>query len=101
MFWVGLEGETVRMGCFRDDLQGRLKPFGLKEDKKVFRPHLTLARFRRAERCDSPLNDIISRYKDFRRPDFTLDELVFFKSELKRDGAVYTRLRTYGLKGKK
>ena len=101
VFWVGLDGEIGRMGCLRDDLLGRLKPFGLKEDKRVFRPHLTLGRFRRPERGGSSLNDIISRYEDFRGPDFSLDELVFFKSELKRDGAIHTRLGTYGLKGKK
>ena len=100
VLWVGLDCEIERMTRFRDDLQNRLKPFGLKEEKRSFRPHLTLGRFREPVRGHGQLDDLISRYSDFRGPVSELGEFVFFQSLLKPGGAEYSRLGTYPLKGR-
>lgn len=98
VLWLGLEMDTERVSAFRDILQKRLLDFGIKEEKRAFTPHLTLGRFRKPERNDILLGDIISRYADIKGPVCRLEELVMFKSELKPGGAEYTRLKTFPLK---
>jgi 2'-5' RNA ligase len=98
ILWLGLEMETERISAFRDSLQERLLDFGVKEEKRAFTPHLTLGRFRKPERHDPLLGDIISRYADIKGPVGRLEELVMFKSELRSGGAEYTRLKAFPLK---
>jgi 2'-5' RNA ligase len=99
VLWLGLETETERISAFRDSLQERLLTFGVKEEKRAFAPHLTLGRFRKPERHDPLLGDIISRYADIKTPVGRLEELVMFKSELRPGGAEYTKLNAFPLKG--
>ncbi|MFC1531915.1 RNA 2',3'-cyclic phosphodiesterase [Thermodesulfobacteriota bacterium] len=99
VLWLGLDGEIERMSLLRDDLQQKLKPFGIKEEKREFRAHLTLGRFGRPVRGDSRLEDITSQYKDLSGPLGQMDELIMFKSELKPGGAEYTRLESWSLSG--
>jgi 2'-5' RNA ligase len=99
VLWLGLEVETERISSFRDSLQERLLDFGVREEKRAFTPHLTLGRFRKPEKCDPLLGDIISRYADIKGPAGRLEELVMFKSELRPGGAEYTKLNSFPLKG--
>jgi 2'-5' RNA ligase len=99
VLWLGLDMDTERISSFRDSLQERLLTFGINEEKRAFTPHLTLGRFRRPERHDPLLGDIISRYADIKTPVGRLEELVMFKSELRPGGAEYTKLNAFPLKG--
>jgi 2'-5' RNA ligase len=99
VLWVGLDGDLERMSLFRDALQEHLIPFGIKEEKRRFKPHLTLGRFRKPKRTDSEELDLLSRYGDVTSPACSLTELALFKSELKPDGARYTRLSVWPLSG--
>ena len=92
VLWLGLDGEIERLSSLRDGLQEQLKTFGIKEEKRPFRPHLTLGRFRKPGRGNSKLDDIISRYEELEGPVCRLEELIMFKSELRPQGAVYTML---------
>ena len=100
VIWLGLDGDLERMSCFRDALQERLIPFGIKEEKRRFKPHLTLGRFRRPKRMDSEGLEFLSEYEDLTSPVCPLNELVLFKSELKPGGARYTRLDVCPLLGR-
>lgn len=99
VIWVGLEGEIERMARFRDSLQGRLVPFGIKEEKRPFRPHLTLGRFNSFRRTDRELEEILERYRDLASPVCPLGELVLFKSDLRRGGSIYTKMKSWPLTG--
>ena len=99
VLWLGLDGEIERMSSLRDSLQELLKPFGIKEEKRSFKPHLTMGRFRKPNKGDSLLDNIISQYKDLGSPVCQLKELVMFKSELKPEGAEYTRVESWPLSG--
>lgn len=96
VLWIGLDGDSKRMSHFRDALQKQLKPFGVKEEKRKFNPHLTLGRARK-RKMDFHLDDITSRYNNVISPVCTIHELIFFKSDLKPGGAVYTKLESFGL----
>jgi len=100
VIWIGLDGEIGRMGSFRDGLQERLIRFGIKEDKRAFRPHLTLGRFNSSRRTDRELEAFLEKYKDLTSPLCTLGELALFKSELRRGGSVYTKLKSWPLTGR-
>ncbi len=97
VLWVGLDGEIDRMSDFKKTLQKRLKPFGIKEEKRRFNPHLTLGRFRKGAKSDVHLDDLLLTYKSLMSQECMLSELVLFKSDLKPSGAVYTKLNTWSL----
>jgi len=97
VLWLGLETDRERLSSFMKALQERLEPFGIKEEKRGFRPHLTLGRFRRPERQGTLLDDLIPQYKGLEGPSGRLEELVMFESELKPQGAEYTKLQSWPL----
>ena len=99
VLWLGLQGDLKRMGEFRNSLQQQLKPFGIKEEKRDFRPHLTLGRFRKPNKISAQLDQILSLYEDITSSSCTLKELNLFKSDLKPEGASYTKLKTWPLSG--
>jgi len=98
VLWVGLAADTDRMSRFRDDLQSGLARFGVQAERRPFRPHLTLGRFRKGG-PGVGLNDFLGRHQDLNSPRHPLEELVLFKSDLRPEGAVYTRLDSWRLEG--
>jgi len=99
VLWIGLEGGLERMSLFRDDLQRKLAPFGIKTENRPFRPHLTLGRFRKGAKASAELDALLTRYHGLSSRPFTLAELVFFRSDLKPGGARYTKLNAWPLVG--
>jgi 2'-5' RNA ligase len=100
VIWLGLQGDTEKMSFFKKALQKHLKPFGIKEEKRSFKPHLTLGRFKNPGPVDSLLDNFIGTYKDLSGPECPLNELILFKSDLKPGGAEYTKLKTWSLSGR-
>ena len=101
VLWMGLDGNLDRMSRFRDDLQESLKAFGIKGERRGFKPHLTLARFRSMRKTGSELEDILKVYEALESTFESVSELFLFKSELKPGGAVYTKLKSWPLSGGK
>lgn len=99
VLWVGLQGEIPRMGLLRDLLQEGLAPFGVEVETRPFRPHLTLGRFRKAPVPEDELQRLLTRHEALTSPEGVLRDLVLFKSDLKPEGPVYTRLEIWPLKG--
>jgi 2'-5' RNA ligase len=99
VIWLGLGGDLERLSAFRDDLQEALGPFGVKREKRAFRPHLTLGRFKAKKKMPPPLVEGLREYRDLESPVWSLAELVLFKSTLKPGGAEYTKLASWKLTG--
>ena len=95
VLWAGYDGDIERMSDMRDVLYERLKPFEIKEEKRKFKPHLTLGRFRNPRKGTPELDEIIKRYESFSSPAFQANELMFFKSELRPRGPEYTKLESW------
>ena len=95
VLWLGLNGEIERLGSLRDELQKTLEAYGIKQEKRTFRPHLTLGRFRKPLRDRAPLKKVIEAYNDISGPPGKLNDLILFKSELKPGGSVYTRMHSW------
>ena len=98
--WLGLDGEMESLSPFRDDLQKELNPFGVKQEKRRFKPHLTIGRMRKSYGRDSTLDELILKYRDLTSPVCSLNELILFKSDLKPGGAEYTKVESWPLLGK-
>ena len=99
VLWLGIDGDLERMSRFRDDLQAALSPFGIKEEERAFRPHLTLGRFKKPGKRQTELEQLLATYRDLTSPACVLDELVLFRSDLKPGGAVYTKMESWPLSG--
>jgi RNA 2',3'-cyclic 3'-phosphodiesterase len=95
ILWTGYEGDVERISSLRDVLQERLIPFEIKEEKRPFKPHLTLGRFRNPGRVDPKLDEILVRHEGLSSPAFQAGELILFKSELKPQGPEYTKLESW------
>ncbi len=98
VIWVGLNGEIETLSNLRDQLQSELKVLGLREEKRPFRPHLTIGRFKGRVDRDEELKSILDRHHDIASNLHHLNELILFKSDLKPDGPVYTRMATWPLR---
>jgi 2'-5' RNA ligase len=98
--WVGLVGDTERLGLLQRELETRLAALGWAPEARPFAPHLTLGRVKEPVRGKSPLAEAILRLSGVEpEGDFEAAELVLFRSELKPGGAVYTKLRSVRLRG--
>ena len=100
VLWLGLKGEIERMSFFRDELQNQLIPFGITPEKRPFKPHLTLGRFKKPDKRNAfKIGKLIESYQDVNDSEQILPELVQFRSDLKPSGAVYTRIGSWKLRG--
>lgn len=97
VLWLGLGGDIDRMAVFRDDLQNALQPFGLKPERRPFRPHLTLGRFRKGPGSEQDLNTMLKKHETLTSRRCPLTELVLIKSDLKPSGPIYTEMARWPL----
>ena len=101
VLWIGLAGDLERMSLFRDGLQMNLAPFGIKQETRRYKPHLTIGRFRKGFRAGPHLDEILANYQELSSAVSTVDELAMFRSDLKPGGAVYSKLQDWHLSGKR
>ena len=97
VLWVGLNGETEKLALLRNALQAELKVLDFKPEKRPYRPHLTLGRFKGSAVNDEELKGILDRYHDITSDFHYLNELTLFKSDLKPGGPVYTKMAAWPL----
>jgi 2'-5' RNA ligase len=98
VIWIGLNGDRGILSNLRDELQKELKTLGFMPEKRPFRPHLTLGRFKGPIDRDEDMKWICDRYRDINSDLYQLNELILYKSDLKPDGPVYTRMATWPLR---
>jgi 2'-5' RNA ligase len=97
--WIGLTGDVEEMPRFRDALQDQLAPFGIQKETRAFKPHLTLGRFRRGSVPGGGLDRALSRFADLESQVCRLERMTLFRSDLKPEGPIYTRLKQWALEG--
>ncbi len=97
VLWLGLDGNIKGLAALKSDLESSLESFGIKREERPFRPHLTLGRFRKPLQNTPLLKRLTAEYKDISGPKGTVNDLVFYKSDLKPAGSVYTRIHSWPL----
>jgi 2'-5' RNA ligase len=98
VIWVGLDkdaGDGAFAGLF-DELEAELASRGFGRESRSFAPHLTLARVR-ADRPRADYDALRSAIEELRSGfdaslEFTVGELVVFRSDLSPQGPRYTAL---------
>ena len=94
--WVGSNGSNLVQ--FARVVEATVAPLGFVEETRPFRGHITLGRVNSGRGWPRLEEALTAHWSD----DFgtvTIRELAGFRSDLRRDGAVYTRLWTVPLDG--
>jgi 2'-5' RNA ligase len=101
--WAGLGGDTELLAALRNAAESAMVRLGFEADRRAFQAHLTLARVPRRlpdeeERALAPrLQGIRFSYED----PFDVREVSLMQSELRREGARYTKLASAPLGGRR
>jgi 2'-5' RNA ligase len=74
-----------------------LEPFGFPRENRIFRPHLTVGRWRHPSGSNQELRGKLKRWNDIEFGESAVDEVVLFQSVLKPGGTVYRPLKTVRL----
>ena len=91
--WVGLSGDTDVLKDLQQELESNLEGLGFPAEKRAFTPHLTLARVNNRASPDDrqKLGKLISE-TDFTSVTLEVDSVNLMKSQLTRQGAIYSRI---------
>jgi 2'-5' RNA ligase len=96
VLWVGIGGQFSQLGRLQAAVAGELADVGFPAEKRPYKGHLTIGRIKAA--VDSrQLAAALTELSDFETASFRVDEVVLFRSQLKPDGPIYSRLRTVKL----
>ena len=91
ILWVGLEGN--RLPALALEIERALEPLGFTPERRGFLPHLTVGRWRQSE---APAKAFAAELNQWQRHEFgesKVAEVIFFRSELKPEGAFYHPLK--------
>jgi len=98
--WVGLGGELERLARLQQRIESGLGKLGFPAEGRRFAPHLTLARVREQatplER--EKLGQLIAETEFAATHKFTVDSVRLMKSQLTREGPIYTCLSSAALR---
>ncbi|MFQ6122194.1 MAG: RNA 2',3'-cyclic phosphodiesterase [Dehalococcoidales bacterium] len=97
--WVGVSGEVARLSQLQQRIESNLKPLGFAPESRPFTPHLTLARLRERASLDDrqSVGQLIASVKFEAVYAFKVDSVSLMRSQLTREGAIYSRLSSVGL----
>jgi 2'-5' RNA ligase len=98
--WVGLTGEIDRLGQLQKRIESGLVPLGFKAELRAFTPHLTLARVRDRATPDErqALGQLINGIGFSPDGKFKVDVIHLMRSQLTREGPIYSRISSVILK---
>jgi len=96
VLWAGFSDGAADLIELQKELDAALSARGFAPEKRPFRGHLTLARFR--ERVDSvKLQTVLQELGGLRIGQWQAADLVLFQSELRPAGPIYTQLASHPL----
>ena len=100
--WVGVSGEIDKISQLQQRIESNLVPLGFAAESRAFTPHLTLARLRDRALPDERerFGQLIDVTKFEAGYTIEVDAINLMKSQLTREGAIYSRLSAIELKGR-
>jgi 2'-5' RNA ligase len=93
VFWAGIEA-SGNLGPLAAEIEQRLERLGIAREKREFKPHLTLARFD-SQGGLPKLREALEGMGPFEFGELRSSEFYLYQSELRRGGAVYTKLARF------
>lgn len=99
VLWQGVAGDLVGLGRVQAEVERLVQELGFAGEERPFSPHLTLARARREADRDAlqQTGRVLAGLAVEPQPPgmtFNVDHLVYFYSDLRAGGSVYTPLTT-------
>lgn len=95
VLWVGLEGSSLI--SLASAVETALEPFGFASEKRSFKPHLSIGRWRQYRDSSGSLSRELEHWKNYEFGKSAVNEVVLFESVLRPEGAVYRPLRKVAL----
>lgn len=96
ILWVGLEGKGLTALALK--VETVLVSLDFAPEKREFKPHLTVGRWRQFDRSSRrKFGEELERWKGHEFGESMVAEVIFFQSELRRDGATYHPLKVVAL----
>jgi 2'-5' RNA ligase len=95
VLWVGLEGQNL--APLATGVETALEGVGFARERREFKPHLTIGRWRNFNGRAEPLRNALESWEDYDFGQSWVEEVIFFQSVLKAEGAVYSPLRVIRL----
>ena len=100
VLWAGIGGDTDILKKLQQSLDDHLSTTGIPKEKRPFKGHLTVGRFK--GHVDSKkLISVIKTFSTFETDPFYAEALTLYQSNLKPSGAVYSKLSIVPLKNQK
>ncbi len=98
--WVGISGDVDKLSQLQKRIETNLTPLGFAPESRPFTPHLTLARLRDRASPDERqrFGQLIASTRFEAVYSVEVDAISLIRSQLTREGAIYSRINSVGLK---
>ena len=97
VLWVGLSGvDMPKLNSIQELIELELSRQGFPAEERPFKPHLTVARIKENRDLNAMMDKFVQY--DFPTVDLPVEEIHVMRSELRTEGAIYSRQKTYKLK---
>ena len=98
--WVGMSGETDKLCQLQKQIESHLTRLGFAAESRSFTPHLTLARLRNqvSPQERQKFGQLIASTSFEAVATIEVDTICLMRSQLTREGAIYSSIGTVGLK---
>ena len=98
--WVGINGEVDKLSQLQQRIELNLVPLGFARESRSFVPHLTLARLRNQASPDErqKFGQLITSTKLEAVYTIRVDSIKLMRSQLTREGAIYSQIGSVELK---
>ncbi len=97
VLWVGVAGEMDKLSSLQTAVEDGMERLAFSREERKFSTHLTLARIKFPRPRDN-WQQKIGEIQNVKLGGFVADHVSLMKSELRRDGAVYTEVGRMELK---
>ena len=97
--WVGISGQLDKLGQLQQGIESNLARLGFTSESRPFTPHLTLARLRQQASLEErqKFGQLIAGTKFEAVYAIEVDAISLMRSQLTREGAIYSRISSVGL----
>jgi 2'-5' RNA ligase len=98
--WVGVSGEVDKLARLQQKIESALAQLGFAPENRRFTPHLTLARLHNHASPDERqrFGQLIADTRFEAAYSLPVEAINLMRSQLTREGAIYSRISSVGLK---
>tara|TARA_B100000579_G_C22696118_1_gene787477 strand:+ start:118 stop:696 length:579 start_codon:yes stop_codon:yes gene_type:complete len=93
--WLGIIDKSENFNKLVSKIENSLFKIGFEKDKKIFTPHITIARINYPQKLKPDIQMFLNSSYD--EIDLDVHRVQFFSSELLSNGAIYSLLKTFPL----